>query len=136
MSYAAIHDAIRTRFKNLVADAESVPVAYPNAPFETPDDQSMWVRLSILDGQSSQIELEANDGSTYRRVGNLIAQIFAPAQQSTGDAMDLADVIAAAFRRVYAIPVRYRVPSVQTIGRSNGWWQVNVVCPWESELIS
>lgn len=134
MSYAAIHDTIRLRFKTLVADAQSVLVAYPNAPFTPPDSTTTWVRMSILDGESSQIELEHNDGSTYRRVGNLVAQIFGPIELGTGALMDLADAIAAAFRRVYVSPVRFRVPSIDTIGRSEGRWQVNVTCPWESDL--
>ena len=136
MSYATLHDAIRARFKAEVADAASVSVAYPNAPFTRPTDQSAWVRLSILDGDSNQIELEHNAGSTYRRAGVVVAQIFTALEQSTGAAMDLADTVAAAFRRVHAASIIYRVPSVTTIGLSDGWWQVNVTCPWESDLIA
>ena len=140
MTYAAIHDAIRTRFKSEVADVASLPVEYPNAPFDTPDDSTRWMRMSIRSGESFQAGIGAGSVALFRRVGELIVQVFGPVQPDTGsptgDLMDLADTIAAAFRRVSASNVTYMTPSVTEVGRTGAWWQVNVNCPWYSDVLA
>jgi hypothetical protein len=134
MTHAAIHIAIRSRFKTLVADAQSVATEYDNAPF-TPPDGTIWARWSVLDGKSDQVSLRSPT-ARYRRTGVAIASIFAPLVKGTAAALALADTVVAAFRTVTADSVTYWTPSVQVIGREEPWWQVNVVCPWYSDLLA
>ena len=67
MTFAALHNAIRSRFGTEVEDAQSVPVAYDNAPFADPDETATWVRASILDGESLQVSLPSPSAARFRR---------------------------------------------------------------------
>lgn len=133
MTYAAIHNAIRSRFKTQVADAQSVSTQYDNAPFAEP--ATIWVRWTVLDGESDQVSLPSPT-ARIRRTGVAIASIFAPLEQGDSAALALADTIAAAFRRVTADGVTYFTPSATPIGRDGASWQLNVVCPWYSDLLA
>lgn len=135
MTYAAIHNAVRSRFKTLVTDTQSVATAFDNAPFSEPGPATLWVRWTVLDGQTDQVSLPSPT-ARIRRTGVGIANIFAPLEQGTAGAIALADTIAAAFRRVTADGVTYFTPSITQIGRDKSSWQINVTCPWYSDVLA
>lgn len=103
----------------------------------SPDDGSLWVRLSVRPGESEQRELGgATNAVRQRTIGVVIAQVFAPIDVGDKSARDLAELIRAVFSRKRDGMVQFRVPSIQTIGRRDNWWQVNVTCPfYEDEVL-
>ena len=128
MSYTALHNAIRKRFKEQVAGPESLPVAWDNAAPPATAGIALWARFSIRTGDTDAAEL----GGTprYRTVGVAFAQLFAPTAKGDAGLLTLADTVVAAFRGVRADGVTYRSPSLTPVGRSDAWWQVNVELPF------
>jgi len=103
---------------------------YDNAP-DPKHDKEPWARVNVSYGQSRLLELGARP--SYRTVGALVAQLFFPVESGDGDALEMADVVATAFRRVTASGLRFTVPSIKNVGRSDSWWQVNVTCPFQCD---
>jgi len=133
-SNEALHVAINSRFHTSVATPQSLTtkVQYDNAPFDPPDNAT-WVRVSILAGEP--VTVEFGDSMRYRTPGVMDALISIPIESGTKDALELADVIAAAFRYVTAGGVTYGLPGVRTMGRSGSWWQINVSCPFYADTV-
>ena len=130
----AVQNAVRSRFKTLVADVESVSVAYDNAPFTRPEGE-MWVRLAVLPGEDQQITMGGST-VTYRMVGVALASIFCPIETGDKAAVELARVIQTTFRRVTASGVEFRSPSITRIGRVGNEYQINVSCPFRHDDIA
>ncbi len=135
MSVAALHLAIRTRAKTIIVDGSLLPLASVsldgNANFTPP--KSTYVVLTIRLGTAFQ----ATAGGTtklFRRPGIAIFQVFAPIDSGEAEALTLADSIASGFRAVTDGNVMYETPTVATVGRTDDLWQVNVTCPFESDL--
>ena len=125
-----LHNKLRTRFKNQIADAESVTVLYDNEGDEHPDDDT-WILLTVLDGSSERV---ASD--RYRTVGIMDAAIFVPFGVGDQPALALADRITRAFMPSTFDGVKYRIPYVTPVGRTDKWWQVTVSCPWQVDETS
>jgi len=135
MTSYALANAIRSRFKALVQDTQTVAVLYDNEPEDPPDD-AQWIRLTILDGPTRQAEMGGAQ-TTYRTTGLAVAQVFAPMDAGDGAARQLADVIVAAFRAVTVSGITFRAPSVGPVGADGKWWQLNVNCDfYYDELIT
>lgn len=129
-NFAAIGSVIRTRFETLVEGPLSLPTVYDNAPDPHLDDAA-WARLTINYGDSRLLEIGARP--SYRTIGSAIAQLFYPVETGDGDALEAADVVSSAFRRVTVTGVKFLVPSVKSVGRTEKWWQVNVTCPFQCD---
>jgi hypothetical protein len=130
MTFAEIANAIRSRFQTQIEEGQSVTVKYDNEDANQAPDGEKWIRFTILEGQSFQMDLGSN--KTFRNPGVAVAQIFVPAGHGTKDAEDLADAIRTAFRAQAAGGVTYQTPYLAPVGNpSNGdWWQLNVNCPY------
>lgn len=137
MSFEAVHNAIRKRFKSEVQDLESFTVLYDNAPDDTPD-ASEWVRFEIDNGVSLQISFGAT--KRFRRPGTAVAQIHVKASKGDQRALEIADKIVTAFRAVTVTEagavVHFRTPMLVNLGRVSQWWQVNVNCPYYSDIVA
>ena len=131
MGFEATSNTIRSRFKTLIEDAESIPTQYPNAPEITRPD-GLWVMLSIQEGDSVLFEI-GGTAKTYRNFGVFAAQIFSPLGVGVGDALALADTIATSFRMVTVSSVEFRVPRVIRLGQTQSakWYQINLLCPFK-----
>lgn len=135
MSHETIANTIRSRFKTLIADVESLTVQYDNQDF-TPPDNIMWARCNIRFGESRQASTGSPGNNIFRVTGLLIAQIFQPLNLGDKAALELADSIADAFRAVTASGVVFKTPSVSNIGRDSAWWNVNVNCPFQADYLA
>lgn len=101
-----------------------------------PDDGSLWVRLSVRPGESEQQDIGGQNPVRQRTLGVVILQVFSPLDVGDKPARDLAESIRAIFNRTRSGKVQFRVPSIQTIGRRDELWQVNVTCPfYEDEVL-
>ena len=129
-TFAEIGSIARQRFQTQVEVPESLKVVYDNAPDPHLDDQP-WARFTVRPGASRLLEVGARPA--YRTIGSVIAQLFHPVETGDGPGLELADVVALAFRRITVSGLRFLVPSVQNVGRSDKWWQVNVTCPFQCD---
>jgi hypothetical protein len=129
-TFAEIAEIARTRFQAQIEMPESLKVVYDNAPDPHLDDQR-WARFAVRPGASRLLEIGARP--SYRTIGVAIAQLFHPVESGDGPGLELADIVATAFRRVTVTGLRFLVPSVQSVGRSDKWWQVNVTCPFQCD---
>ncbi len=135
MRAADIHLAIRTRAKAVIIDGSLLPAGSvsldANSTFEPP--KTIYAVLSIRMGEAFQ----ASAGGTtrlFRQPGLAIFQVFVPIDSGEAPALELADSIADGFRAVTVGNVMYETPSVQSVGRTDDKWQVNVTCPFEADL--
>lgn len=135
-----LYSAIRARFEAQVQLPLSLPTVYDNGPDTHPDD-SLWARwtIQVPPGGTRQVQISV---PVDRTTGVAIAQVFQPVAQGDKAALDAGVAIANAFRRVTDNGVRFKVPTVRTVGRDGGaggaggkWWQVNVICPFECDEI-
>ena len=108
MSFAATAATIRQRFASEFALVRAaVPVAYANRQF-TPPDNAEWVRLAIIEGDSTLAGLGGMGSNRYRNTGVVAAQIFVPVAVGDGLAYEIADDIATIFRSKLVSGVRFR----------------------------
>ena len=128
MSVADERKAIESR---LAAAWATTPIRYENVPFAAPS--TPYVALFILDGEGNQVSL--GTPALRRWTGIIIVQVFVPQDTGTQIAKSYADTIGAIFDRAQfssgnSGTIRCRVPSVKSIGITNGWNQVNVSVPF------
>lgn len=140
---AAIEDRFRVNW-----DAGSgtlrTPVAFENAPvlitrvdqaasIAKPPNSGSWVRLSIREGESNQVDL--NSAPRVRETGRIYLQIFVVRGNGTAAARAFADLAKPIFRRAQFSGISCRVPTVQPVGDTEGWWQLNVSWPYYADDI-
>lgn len=129
MSWDTAHNTINSRFKTQVADAQSVTTFYDNFPSDPPTGTT-WVRWNVRPGIALQTAFAGANSGRHRHPGLAIAQIFVPLESGTQASVQLADVIKAAFRAVTVAGVVFQTPYITMVGKSEGWWQTNVNCPF------
>lgn len=128
--YEDIGNSARTRFRDQVETPQGIAVVYDNGPDTHPDD-ILWAMWTVLPTTTNQVTVGLN--ATYRTIGIAVAQIFQPIEQGDQQALQLADIVADAFRAQQQDSLRFLVPSVSVIGRRGKWWQVNVSCPFQCD---
>lgn len=132
MNTEEAHNAVRSRFSDLIARPEDLPTQYPNVDgFDRPANRT-WARLTFRAGSASQTQI-GTPRKRFREPGTLIVQVFAPAGDGERAALSIADKTKKAFRSVHAGGVVYRTPTVIPVGRAGEWYQVNVDCPYYTE---
>lgn len=130
MTFEAMANTIRSRFKTLVGDVEKIPVHYDNEQKDKPENK-LWARLNILPGQSIQVEIGKSE--RFRTPGVMIVQLFLPIGKGMRDLHKMADKIKTAFRAVTVTGVVFRTPSEENVGRTGSWWQMNVSIPFYAD---
>lgn len=111
-------------------------VAWPNETFpgnaNLPDPASLWISLSILNGEAFQNTILAQTNN-HRHPGVIIIQVHAPLNAGNGAALAKASLIATAFRNWCGTTVRCRAVSVKEIGEKEGFYLVNVSIPFHRD---
>lgn len=130
MTYAEIHNAVRSRFESQVSESQSLPTLYDNDGERPPEDNSPWCRLMVFDGDTTRVEVGA---PTYRKYGVAIAELYGPVGEGDGGLLTLIDAIVAAFLGVTAGGVRYRTVHAERVGENGGVYQINVVIRYEAD---
>ena len=134
MTFEAMANAARSRFKTQIADAYSLPVQYDNQDYDNPDN-TLWCRLSIRFGETAVVEIGGSGGNKYRTQGIMYAQLFAPTGEGDKNILQMAGRINSAFKCVSQSGVNFKTPSIKQVGRLGSEWQVNVVCPFYADTI-
>jgi hypothetical protein len=130
MTNTALHSAIRTRFGTLVQDVLSLSTIYDGDPTRPPTDGSPWCRCAIRSGDSEQVEAGP---ASFRKHGQVLAQLFGPLDRGCGDLLGKANTIEVAFQGQSAGGVRYGPVTVRTVGQVGGECQVNVEIPFMAD---
>ncbi len=126
MSFATERTSIESRLK---ANWTTTAIAYPNVGFN-PENAVPWVRLTILNGESGPRNVNAGK----RHLGVIVLQIFVPQNTGTHIARGYADSLAAIFEDAQFSGILCGVASIETIGNTNTWYQINVtVGYWRDE---
>lgn len=148
MGDSATRAAIESRFLTMwTADATNLrtPVALENVPYlpvlvsgsatgslPKPPNNAAWVRLTIREGESRQIELR--DTTPLRRSsGVIIVQIFVPRGTGTDASADYADLLPAIFERKQFGGITTRTQRTTIVGDTEHWWQRNVSFPYQRD---
>jgi hypothetical protein len=114
-------------------------LAMPNRQFNNPPQGTAYVRFTVLDAKTQQIEMGSPGFNTNRTYGSLILQIFWPAGEGDGGALVLADALGKLYvQKIFNFPdlsglVRMRNPVVKTLGNLDVYYQVNVVIPFHRD---
>ena len=125
MGFESITNSITTYFLD-VCDTNSLTVRFSNDPRATPTS-GLWLEFNIDFGNSEQKELGIN---SYRNPGNVTVKIKNSIGLGVGGVLEVADVIASAFRTVDIDSIIFRVPRIINVGRIEDNYQMNVICPF------
>ena len=113
--------------------SRSLLLGYDNLPFDRSED-ALHARLTVQLGSTNQASLGANP--RYRTSGVFVIRLFAPFESGEEELHQHADSAAQTFRTTTLDSVLVtRTPSVFNVRRAGKWWQVNVTCPWYSDVI-
>ena len=133
MGFAATETTIRSRFAAQWAALQpNVQVFYDNAGDDSTAPQNeAWVRLTVLPGASQQVEMGRL--RRWRRVGQIVVQIFVPAASGTGLAMELGDSVRDAFEGITESGVIFRATSLNRVGLDGAWLQYNATTNFQAD---
>ena len=124
MSFAQAAQSIRERFS---AEWSRTPIAYPNTPFEKPSGP--WIRVTVRGSSAEQV---ATVSKRLRHEGAVFVQVFTPEGQGDGEALSIADDVAALLEAQTLGGIRFYAATRRPEGvDENGWYMVIVSIPFE-----
>jgi len=104
-------------------------IAYDNVDFDPPNNTA-WVRLTILNGETLYRTIEAKK----RHTGVIVIQVFCPKNQGSNTGKGYADTLAGIFEDSSFDDVVCRTASIENLGYHQDWHQLNVTIPyWRDE---
>ena len=133
MGFAATEAVIRQRFDTeWQAARPTIPYVFDNVGDDViaPNDQA-WVRLTVLPGLSNQVEL--GKVRRWRRLGQVIIQIFVPAASGTGLALELGDTVRDIFEGITVSGVIFRATTLNRVGLDGSWLQYNAITNYQAD---
>lgn len=123
---------VRQAYQNSVVSGwesnHDLPVEWPNHALRKPEGV-LWCRFSIIAGQSFQAEISGSL-KRFRNLFIMMVQIFAPADTGTAETDRLVARISDAFRGKKFSNVVFKDVTPTQVGKTEGWWQTNVACPF------
>ena len=134
MGFQAIEQTIRERFEAQWPTLQpDVPYVFDNQGKGDPSSQNntAWVRLTVLMGNSSQAEM--GNKQRWRRPGVVTVQIFIPTGDGTGLATELGDSVRDIFEGVTISGVIFRATSLVRAGIDGSWLQYNSNTTFQSD---
>lgn len=129
MSYQTALAAIEQRFQTQWGT--TTPVQWPNRNYE-PVAGDEWVRLTVLDGQSFMAGMGFSS-NLFRHPGLIIVSIFVPRGSGERRVNELVDSVSGIWRNAQFGEILCRAPSVEKVGESGEWYQVNVSVPFQRD---
>ena len=134
MSAETERQAIEGRFKTLWAASAyaALKVGYDGHKFEFIASQTS-VRLTIADGEASQISFGNPGTNLIRHVGMIFCQIAAPGGAGTAAVRPIEDAIMGFFRNQTFGGVRCRVPYIMNRDQEPPFLVSTVACPFERD---
>lgn len=134
MSSATINTELRTRYNTWV-DKPTL-TEFPNELFTPPNPVAYWARFTVRLGEEYRMDIgTGTTGGTYRIPGVLIVQLFYPQNKGNGTVLLKADSLAAKFRNWCGTTITCEAATVEEIGITEGYYQVNVTVPFRQDEI-
>lgn len=133
MTEAEIRQALLSRF--LVEFESTMPVETDNLEFSKPTDGSKWARATVQFNDESQDTYGRPTNRKFLGMGFFTVQIFTPINESTMENDTISNQV-----KNHMSPVRINDlwtfnGRVLSVGRSDRYWQQNVVIEFNSENI-
>jgi len=113
---------------------------YPNEKFVKPGTDSktpaiIWARFLVVIASERAMDI-GDSVKTFRVIGQLVVQLFAPLGSGTMEIRGKADDLAVVFRNWCGETVRCREATINDIGDDrNGWYQINVTISFQSDSL-
>jgi hypothetical protein len=114
-------DLIKRLLANLPAGFTTSTIKLPNATFTTPTDDK-WLRATVLFDEAANVTPD-----NYQRIfGIFVIDSFVP--KGSGDQAQLADaeLLRTTFQNVEFGQTKTQETSIQTIGETESWYQVQI----------
>ena len=113
-------------------------VGHPSVKLLMPNDvkevnENLWCSLAVKPGDTKQVSMGDGSSRRFRTAGVVMVGIMLKPDRGSGEALSLADDIAGYLRNWKSGNLRLRAPTVQDLGLSGGWYQVNVIVPYQSD---
>lgn len=131
MSYSDHQAFLR---KRLYDNWQKTDIQWPNTDYK-PAVGTPWLRASFQDGDNMTAGI-GGEARLNRQVGVMYIQVFTPAGEGEGQAIDYAEEVRALFVSPPNTPsgLQFRSPaSIKRVGNDGAWYQVNVLVPYESD---
>lgn len=126
MIFDTVQQSIENRFETDWGTTSEL--TFDNLEFKPPTNDN-WVRLSIRFNPTSQATL--GDNPVWRTEGVAIAQVFVPDGEGLKPARVLGNSVASILQGKQFDGITFRGAEMVDVGRSESWWQVNVVVPFK-----
>jgi len=134
MGSASINTELRTHY-NSWSDKPAT-TEFPNTLFTPPNPPAFWARFTVLLGEEYRMDIGTGPtGATYRVPGVLIVQLFYPQNQGNGNILLKADSLAHKFRNWCGTTITCEAVTIEEIGITEGYFQVNVTVPFRQDSI-
>ena len=129
-------EEIRAAVESKIAAFTDAPIAFDNVPnspavVAAMESKSNWLRLTIQHGSSFTAGMGQNPCT--RRTGVVFIQIFTNRDIGSKPAMDLASALAAHIEHWQQGRLSTQAASLNRVGPQDGWYQVNVSCPFVAD---
>lgn len=102
-------------------------IAHDNEQF---DPQSLTEYVRITDNKVGGRQASLGDNPLYRYRGIVTVQVFVKPNIGTARSMALCDNVTPIFRSARIGQIQFQVPYPVVVGNRDGWYQVNVICPY------
>lgn len=150
MTFESVVSTLESEFENKWKEDPTLdvcPIHFGNVDFNTKRDSSaeepedegneeQWCRFVVSQGDGDLLGLGAAK-KMYRYVGFIFVSVFTPEGLGTQSNKKLCQRASNIFRsKQFTGNISCLVPSIQEVGVSDGWWQVNVNIPfyWDEFL--
>lgn len=120
--------------------AARTQVKWENQLWQEPKEDINWCAFHINSGDGDKIEIGHPDSPSLHRYGGMvIVQVFQRTLTGTVEAGKLADAVSNHFRdKIVNLPnggyIQFRTPRTSKPGTLNGWFQLNVFCPYSRNV--
>lgn len=123
-----------TATRALLAGWTTTRLAWPNQQFTKPKptDDLAYVNVSVLSVDARHSGILGN-GGVARFQGEVVLELYAPLQSKSwgqGDIARVIDELVARFLGATSTGLRFRVPILDPVGEDEGWYHVNLRCPF------
>lgn len=134
-SFEIEREAINSMFDTVWGN--TTPIKRTNLAAPKVTDVKNYVALTYQTGQALQASVQEN--ALHRYPGLVIVQVFQKEDTGTSELRQLVGKVAEIFRRKDVIVpgpacLRFETPYPLEVGANNGWYQVNVVCPFTRDI--
>lgn len=130
MSIDLVRENVFERFRLNYSKTE---IGYENKKF-TPVSGTAWVRISIQEADSNLAGLGSK--RLFRNIGIISVQVFTAIGEGTKEANEIAESILGIFNGVSFDGITCRATSIDRVGETNGWYQLNATTPyyWDRQV--